>query len=233
MMEHCVLHAIRTETLSFGLSPDRQEIVTTIERYTTKDKRVLWEDRKLPRRASRWSVMLPWLTDRWFLGGVDPDGTIEISSISFLGESLERRKITDWSDRSLAEYCRRYDVGWVSAWSPSVIERFHRWSGVDQEIAVTDDVPGILFVLKPQGGCFVMKGHAELLEMDTMHITLANVEPEGGEVVLNLHYIAGLKATPSRVQVDAEPSGQDPIGFIRLRMADPTQRLTLTWDRTK
>ena len=133
----------------------------------------------------------------------------------------------------MAEYCKRYDVGWVVAWSPSVIERFRHWSAVEREIPVKDDVAGVLFVLKPQGGAFVMKGRADLVEMDTRHISLANVEPDGGEVVLNLHYIAGLRSTPSRVQVDAEPSGQDPIGFIRLRMADPTQRLTLTWDRSR
>ena len=96
-----------------------------------------------------------------------------------------------------------------------------------------DDVAGILFVLKPQGGGFVMKGRAELVEMDTTHIALSNLVPEGGEVVINLHYIAGLRASPSRVQVDAEPSGQDPIGFIRLKMTEETQRLTLTWDRAK
>jgi hypothetical protein len=229
----CVLHAIHTEPLAFGLTPERQELVAAIEQYTTKDARILWEDRKLPRKMSRWSVMLPWRTDRWFLGGVDPDGVLEISSISFLSESLERRKFSDWSDRSLAEYCKRYDVGWAIAWSPSVIERFRRWPGVEREIAVKDDVPGVLFVLKPQGGSFVMKGHAELLEMDTTHIVLANVEPEGGEVVLNLHYIAGLRGSPSRVQIDAEPSGQDPIGFIRLKMVDRAERLTLTWDRSK
>jgi hypothetical protein len=233
MMEGCVLQAIRTEPLQFGLTPERQHLVATLEQYTTRNARILWEDRKLPRRMSRWSVMLPLLTDRWYLGGVDPDGALEISSISFLSESLERRKIADWSDRSLAEYCKRYDVGWVVAWSPSVIERFRRWSGVDREIAVKDDVAGVLFALKPQGGGFVMKGRAEVVEMDTTHIALANVVPEGGEVVLNLHYIAGLRATPSRVQVDAEPSGQDPIGFIRLKMTDETQRLTLTWDRAK
>ena len=235
MVEGCILHAIRTEPLDFGLTPERQELVATLQQYTTKNARILWEDRKQPRKTSRWSVMLSSLTDRSFLGGVDPDGVLEISSISFLSESLERRRISDWSDRSLHEYCKRYDVGWVVAWSPSVIERFRRWSAVEREIPVKDDVAGVLFVLKPQGGAFVMKGQAELLEMDAMHISLANVEPDPvtGEVVLNLHYIAGLRATPSRVQVDAEPSGQDPIGFIRLKMTDDTQRLTLTWDRAK
>jgi hypothetical protein len=234
MIEGCIVHAVRIQPLEFGLTPERQALVAILQQYTTKDARILWEDRKMPRAASRWSPMLPALTDRWFLGGIDPDGVLEISSISFLSESLERRKIGDWSDRSLAEYCRRYDVGWVVAWSPSVIDRVRRWSAIAREIAVQDDVAGVLFELRPQGGAFVTKGQAELIEMDTTHIALANLKPDSaGEVVLNLHYIAGLRATPSRVLVDAEPSGQDPIGFIRLKMTDETPRLTLTWDRSK
>ena len=68
---------------------------------------------------------------------------------------------------------------------------------------------------------------------------LADVVPEGGEVILSLHYLAGLKATPSRVKIEKverepsshDPTGHDPIGFIRLKLTDPAPRVTLTWDR--
>lgn len=224
--------AIYTEPLTFGLNADRQEIVEHLKTTTTRDARILWEDRKLPRQASRWSALLPLLTDRYFLGGLDPAGTIEHSSISFLDEALEGRHISNWSNDSLAEYCKRYNVGWVVAWSPATLARFRAWSGVERELSVRDDVPGALFILKPQGGSFVTRGHATIACMDSRHIALEDVVPDGGEVIINLHYLAGLKVSPGRVSIEREPSGHDPIGFIRLRMTDPVPRLTLTWDRS-
>ena len=165
------------------------------------------------------------------MGGLDPAGTIEHSAISFIDQALEGQHITLWKDKELAEYCKRYNVGWVVAWSPAVIDRFRNWSEIDKEYPVRDDVPGVLFTLKPQGGAFVTRGQARLVGCDSRHITLEQVEPDrNGEVVLNFHYLAGLKATPNRVRVEREPCGHDPIGFIRLKMSGPVPRLTLTWE---
>lgn len=225
--------AVENEPLTFGLGSRREELVGVLRQYTTPAARILWEDRKLPRKASRWSVLLPWLTDRYFLGGLDPAGTIEHSSISFIDEALEGRHISLWSDKSLDDYCKRYNVGWVVAWSPAVIDRLKTWPGVSQQIAVLDDVPGILFLLKSPGPGYITRGQAQIVAMNSQHIVLADVAPEGGEVILNLHYIAGLRSAPSRVAVEREPCGHDPIGFIRLKMTSPVPRLTLTWDQLR
>jgi hypothetical protein len=225
--------AIHTTPLEFGLSSERQALVAVLRDNTTQSARILWEDRKLSRRESRWSVLLPLLTERFYIGGLDPAGVIEHSSISFVNESLERRHISHWTDGNLEEYCKRYNISWVVAWSPAVIERYRKWPGVDREMPVRDDVPGVLFTLKPHGGSFVTRGKAEIVRMDCRHITLADVVPENGEVVLNLHYFAGLKATPSRVQVQREPPSLDPIGFIRLKVSEPTPRVTLKWDHSR
>ena len=133
MMEGCLLQAIRTQPLQFGLDSG-----TT----TSGGDAPAVHDQGRPHPLGRPQAAAAHVA---LVGDAAPShrslvpraastltACLEISSISFLSESLERRKIGDWSDRSLAEYCKRYDVGWVVAWSPSVIERFRRWSAVER-----------------------------------------------------------------------------------------------------
>jgi len=56
------------------------------------------------------------------------------------------------------------------------------------------------------------------------------IPDENCVVVLGFHWQAGLRVAPGRVQVEREPDGHDPIGFIRLRMDSPAARVTLTWE---
>ena len=77
-----------------------------------------------------------------------------------------------------------------------------------------------------------LKGHAELLEVNGRYIMLGNVTPNNlGEVVLSLHFQAGMRASLPRVQLDRAPDGDDQIGFIRLKLAAEAKRISLTWDR--
>jgi hypothetical protein len=227
LLERCV----SARPLTIGLGPQREGLVKELVRETSADGRILWEDRALPRQASRWPALLPLLTGRQFIGGLDPDGFLEHSSICLTQEKLEGRPIATWSDEELAEYCRRYNVGSVVAWSPRVIDRLEKWSGAERRGVLRDGDEGALFHIRRGPSGFTLKGQAELLHADSRSILLGNVTPENGIVVLSLHYQAGLRASPGRVQVEREPSGEDPIGFIRLRLAAPAARVTLTWDR--
>jgi hypothetical protein len=218
-----------TSPLPIGLGEKRQELVRVLREETTSAARILWEDRVQPRTASRWPTLLPMLTDRAFVGGLDPGGIIEHSSISFVQHKLEGRPIEAWTPRQLDEYCRRYNIGWIVAWTPDVIARLRAWDGVVKERPVEDDIPGVLFTLKPRDFTFCLKGKAEVTHADWHHITLRNVEPDQGVVVLNFHYQAGMVAWPHRVGIERETSGQDPIGFIRLKLNAPAPVVTLTW----
>lgn len=222
---------VATEPLQIGLGQVREEVVQKLVQHTGPEARILWEDRPLARQASRWSALLPVLTQRTFLGGLDPDGVIEHSSISFIDGALDGWPIASWTDEALSDYCKRYNVGWVVAWSPAVLKRFHDWEEAVPVADVVDDVPGYLFLIKHAARDFTVKGKAKLIHADWHHLTLADVIPENGVVVLSFHYQAGLRATPGRVQVEREPCGHDPIGFMRLRVAGPVARVTLTWNR--
>jgi len=218
------------QPLALGLNADRQDVVDKLVHHTDASARILWEDRPLARSDSRWAALLPVLTGRSFVGGLDPDGFIEPSSVCLNNLLREGRPIASWKDADLDRYCKRYNIGWVVAWSPAVIDRFAAWPGVEKLEPVRDDVSGWLFRVKQPGG-FALKGRAELVEATTRYITLKGVEPEGGVVVLSLHYQAGMRASPGRVQIEAEKSGDDFIGFVRLRLAEPAARVTITWQK--
>jgi hypothetical protein len=214
--------------LQIGLSARQQEIVDLLGSSTTGEARVLWEDRPRERQASRWAALLPVLTGRSFVGGLDPDGFIEHSSICLQNQSLGNRPVAGWTDDQLAEYCQRYNVGWIAAWTPAVRQRFEAWPGAEKVADLFDGEAGCLFhVRRPFH--YALKGRAELLQSDGEFITLGNVVPENGVDILSLHYQAGMRALPSRVQIEREVLGDDPIGFLRLRLAEPAARVTITW----
>ena len=188
-----------------------------------------------PRSDPHWTPLLPFLTGRTFVGGLDPDATIEHATIGLVQQNLQNEPIATWTDRKLEDYCRRYNIGWAVCFSPAAIQRFSDWcktepAKIEPTKAVLDgDLPGVLFTIKRPRLSYALKGQAELAEANCHHITLANVVPENGVVVLSLHYQAGMRASPSRVQVELEPSDADPIGFLRLRLTGPADRVTLTW----
>jgi hypothetical protein len=217
--------------LQLGLGPERHELVKELVRHTSSEARILWEDRALPRSASRWPALLPLLTGRQFIGGLDPDGFLEHSSICLSNQMLEGRPIASWSDAELGDYCARYNVGWVVAWSPDALARFKEWDQAEVLTSLHDAGAGVLFRVQRAHSSFALKGQASLVHADSRYILLGDVIPDDGVVVLSLHYQAGMRSSPGRVQVEREPSGDDPIGFIRLRLAEPAACVTLTWDR--
>jgi hypothetical protein len=215
--------------LELGLSAEQNDVVEKLIAHTGPEARILWENRE---PARRWAALLPLLTGRAFIGGLDPDHTIEHSSIGLGPDRLLDRPLGAWSsDAALDEYARRYNVGWVACWSPAAVARMQAWKSATLVAELHDQGKGYLFRVRTQNRSFVLKGQAELVHADSHHITLANVVPENGVVVLSLHYQKSLRASPSRVQIECEIYADDPIGFLRLRVAGGrVARLTLTWD---
>ncbi len=217
--------------LTVGLGPDRRAIVDALAQYTTDEARILWEDRPATREASRWTALLPLLTGRHYIGGLDPDAGIEHMVAGLKAGALARRPVGGLTDAVLEDYCRHYNVGWVVCWSPVAIARFRAWTdGATELTRVTDDGDGVLFRIHRKAPSIALKGQARLLHADSHHITLGDVVPENGRVVLSLHYQAGLRASPARVEVEPQPDAHDSVPFVRLRVASPVARVTLRWD---
>jgi hypothetical protein len=227
-------HCAGTAPLALGLGPERLAVAEEVKARTTPAARVLWEDRAGPRPAPLWTALLPVLTQdeeggRYFLGGLDPAATTEYTQAGFADQALAGRHISQWTDDELRDYCRRYNVGWVVCWSPAALARFSAWEEARQVATLSDGEAGALFALSRRPS-FALKGRATWLAADCEHVGLGEVIPEDGQVVLSLHYQAGMKALPGRVQVEREIDPDDPIGFVRLRVPAPVTRVTLTWE---
>ncbi len=228
--------------LTLGLSEERQALVNTICRETTDNARILWEDRPDTAGASCWSALCPcstserWCAQRSFVGGLDAGATIEHTRADFSDGMLAGKHISLWKDDdpdhkeiSLREFCRRYNVGWVVCWSPAAVARMQSWTDAQRVTSASAEGAGVLFVIK-RSYSFALIGKANWLHADSEHISLGDVVPENGKVVLSLHYQAGMRAVPGRVQVEREIDPDDPSGFVRLKVPAAVTRVTLTWD---
>jgi hypothetical protein len=226
-----------TVPLAIGLTAENQAVIEAILTHTTPEARILWEDFSGQETFSHWTALLALLTDRAYLGGLDPDACIEHTYASLVEQNLAGRPLAAWSDADLEEFCRRYQIGWVVCRSSAAIARFRAWPdatlmwdglAIRPTTSIAGDGFACLYRLRPCS--LALKGQARLLHADWRHITLADVVPEDGQVVLSLHYQAGLRVSPSRrVQIEKEPDAHDPIPFIRLCLPGPVARLTLTW----
>lgn len=218
-----------TTPLAIGLSPERQAVIAAVLANTTQDGRILWEDRPAQSPTARWTALLPVLTERAFLGGLDANAGIEHEYARFADQMLAGRWLRDWSDAELEDFCQRYNVGWIACWSPAAIERLRIWKAAQPLVTLVDGSAGCLFAIQRRMS-YVLKGEARWLHADSRRIALGEVTPEDGKVVLSLHYQTGLRAAPGQVQVERELDPFDPIPLVRLRLSGPVTRVVLTWE---
>jgi len=219
----------QTSPLAIGLGSDREAVIGALQSHTTSDGRILWEDRPNLSATGHWTALLPVLTDRAYLGGLDASAGIEHDYVRFADNMLADRWLRDWSDVELEDFCRRYNIGWVVCWSPAALERFRAWKGATACVTLQDEGIGCLFAIQ-RPLSYVLKGEAHWLQADSRRIALGEVVPRDGQVVLSLHHLTGLRAAPDLVQVERELDPHDPIPFVRLRLSGPVTRVVLTWE---
>src|SRR5262249_565617 len=147
------------EPLQVGLGPEREALVEVLRQQTGAAARILWEDRPRTREAAHWEALLPLLTDRAFLGGLDPEGGIEHTGAGLVEQTLAGRPLAQWSDAALSEYCQRYNIGWVVCWSPAAMARFQSWPGCVAVAEVHDAGSGWLFQVNRRRS-YALKGQA-------------------------------------------------------------------------
>lgn len=222
-----VQHSRQATPLHIGFTTDQLAIMRIVRASTRPDARILWEERP-DHPMPTWSALLPQYTGRAFLGGLGPDALVDHSYARLTATELANRKLNDWTDAELAEFCTRYNIGYVVCWTPEVVNRFRSWPVTRQAEPVSECGAGWLMSLdRPTS--YVLKGKASISQFDSDRIVLSNVEPEDGVVVLSLHYQNGLHISPRQVRAEREPDPDDPIPRLRLRIPSPVRRITLTW----
>jgi hypothetical protein len=220
------------KSLEIGFSEDRLAMLASLQEETAQDARILWEAETERVEGSHWTALLPILTERSYIGGLDPDMGIEHSALGLTAHGLAGRPLPEWSDHELLDYCRRYNVGWICCSSASIQNRLKKWPDAALDTQFTDPSGAYyLFAIKRESKSYILKGRAELLRADSDRIALGNVVPDKGVVVLSIHYQSGLRVFPNRIKIERELDPLDPIPLIRLRVPGPTTCVTLTWDR--
>lgn len=222
---------VRPRPWPIGLGAERLAVVERVRQATTAEARILWEDRPAARLESRWTALLPVLTGRSFVGGLDAGAGIEHTATGLVEGKLAGQPLEDWSDSDLEVYCRRYNVKWIVTWSEQARRRLARWSP-----ASARPLPRgmTLWELKREAS-FALTGHVEVRAADSRGILLADARPvreqgEEGTIDLSLHYQSGMRVSPSRVTIEKAETTHDNIPFVRLRMNGPVGRILITWE---
>ncbi|HVK16034.1 MAG TPA: hypothetical protein VM533_03735 [Fimbriiglobus sp.] len=214
-----------------GLTHEQEQLVAALRQHTTPEARVLIEEPAPSRPGWNWTALLPVLTDRAYLGGLDPDACVEHSFCGMRDGRLNGRAFDDWTPFERSEFCRRYNVGWVVCRSPEAVGWWSRDPSAKEVGRFRDGDEVVLFELaRPRS--FVLTGKATWERADRRKVVLADVVPnEAGEVVLSLHYQPGVRVSPTKVvMVEGDKDLFDPIPMVKLRTAGPVSRVTLTWE---
>lgn len=231
---------LKIEPIAMGLTADQDALVRGLMERTTPEARILVEETPTEERGWNWTALLPWLTNRAYLGGLDPDAKFEHAFCRLRGDTLNGRRLTDWTDADLEEFARRYNVGWVLARSSSARDRWRRVPFAREVGQYRDGGDVRLFELdRPRS--FALAGQAKWGQADRRKIVLTDLvpvdapHPDGGGVpakviVLSLHYQSGLRAGPGVLAVERDPDPYDPIPMIRLRVTGPLSRVVLSWE---
>jgi hypothetical protein len=154
-------------------------------------------------------------------------------------QALAGRPLAEYTDADLADYCRRYNSGWVACWSPEARARFGKWPEAERVAPLPrPSAGGELFRLRRRPS-FALTGQVQWRRADPRSILLGDAVPgpaggdeAEGQIVLSLHYQAGMRVSPSRVRLERafDPHDADAIPFVRLRLREPVGRIMITWE---
>jgi hypothetical protein len=73
---------------------------------------------------------------------------------------------------------------------------------------------------------YFLKGKGRVVNVEPDRVELADLEPDGGEVIVSLHWIESWKSDPP-VPIIASPMPPDPIDFVKIKLTGPVDRLVL------
>jgi hypothetical protein len=223
-----VAQLLTPRPFAIGYGPEREAVVEAILEATTDEGRILWEDRLGGRFESRWTALLALRTSRCFVGGLEAGAGIEHTATGLVDGRLAGRAIQEWTDGELDDYCNRYNIKWIVTSSSATRERLSRWS--DRAVETTFPNQQHLFALKRKAS-FTLTGSAQVLQADSRGIVLRNAIPDKeGMIHLCWHYQKGMRVSPSRVQIEEQPTTTGTISFVRLRLDAPAGHILITWE---
>ena len=225
------LAGLQTAPIPLGLSADQNAIVEALIEHTTTEARILWDEPSDSQPTWNWSALLPQLTGRSFLGGLDADAGVEHWFCGQMIGILNGQPLEHWTDAQLGEFCRRYNIGWVAARSPEAIARWSRVGMAKVAARLREGDREVILLTLDRPRSFILIGSGRWDEASTRHICLSNVVPDAqGCVELSLHFQQDMKVYPSYVTIELTKDASDPISHVRLQAPGPVPRVMLVWE---
>ena len=144
----------------------------------------------------------------------------------FSGGRLNGRAMADWSDEELSRFVTRWNIGWLVTQSPAASARFERL-GMARRLDLTGLPNDVRVYAMDRPHRFVIKGVADWSVNEQGNVTLRNIVPENGEIVLSLRYHRTWELTPATATLDVEVDPYDAWPIIRIRLNGPLDELIL------
>lgn len=138
-----------------------------------------------------------------------------------MGKSIEL-----WSQNDLTSFATDWNIGWVCAFQSVSIQRL---LAIPKAVVVADLPQGGKLIRLPRQFNYCKRGQAQVTFTGQRRLTLTNVVPEDGQVVLCLHYHATMHTMNNKVRLDTWQHAYDGIPMLRIRLAGPMERLTIEW----
>lgn len=214
--------------MRIGFQPSQRDWLAQLREQTDSTARILVEDGELDLPTWNWTALLPVLTERVYLGGLDVGSYVDHTFCGLKARTLNDRPFADWSPTERTEFMNRYNVGWVWCRSATATD----WWATDANAKVIHRCPieGVLFRIQ-RTPTYVLSGRATLERADRRKIILTDVIPnDQGEVVLSFHHQPGMRVSPTVIKIDQDKDLFDPVPFVKLKLPGPVSRIVLSWN---
>jgi hypothetical protein len=210
--------------LPIGLPQEVQDLIAELRTHTTPAARILWEEEA---SAEAWSPLLPALTERHFIGGLSRRRVLEHQYLTLSDGQLAGKALFSWSNAELERIANLLNIGWVVAYSPATLARCANWPLAEppQPLAA-----GRKLIKLRRNPSYVLQGQARVVRFTANQLTLVDLEPDQGVILLSLHAHPLIRTTTSRVIWQQAAQVDDPVPLVRLLLTGPMSRLTICWD---
>ena len=192
-----------------------KELLNWLENHTNREGRILIEDSESDTfhqyYGAHFPALFPEYTKREYLCGPRPMYPIKHSYASFTAGVLFEKKIEDYSLDELKKSFDLYNVKWIVCWLDTSKNFFNQYPAYLVKKAAIDRFTIYQVHRRPS---FFLKGEGGV-KSDYNRLELSQIVTEDDEIIINYHFMKGLKTDPERT-LERVLIGGDPIGFIRI-----------------
>lgn len=201
------------------------EVVHRLRQHTTDDARILWEETKT---NAAWAPLLPRMIDRFWVGSLGRAEQVLLDplQVRLVEGSLLSKPMEQWRISDLNALANDWNIGWVVAFHPESILRWKAHPSTE----VVAELPngGRLFRLnRPFTYC--KQGQAQWSFTAPRRLTLTNLVPENGHVVLSLHCHTTMRSMNNKAILEKWQQAFDSVPMLKIRLPGPMERLTIEW----